>query len=73
MGDIHKDHLLYYEDSKPIEPPPTSEKRKRASKLLAQARAMQVDIWVRSQALGAWKHIAIQDSSKGKILCRYFA
>ena len=67
IGDIHKDHRIYYEDPKPIVPPPTSEKGKKPKKLQAQTRSMRVDRWVRKQAPGAWKRIAIRDSSKGKI------
>jgi SRSO17 transposase len=67
IGDIHKDHQVYYEDPKPIVPPPTSERGKQPSKLQAQTRSMRVDAWVRKQAPGAWKRVALRDGSKGKI------
>jgi SRSO17 transposase len=67
IGDIHKDHQVYYENPKPIVPPPTSERGKQPSKLQAQTRSMRVDAWVRKQAPGAWKRVALRDGSKGKI------
>ena len=46
IGDIHKDHLLYYEDPKPLAPPPASERGEKPKKLHAQTRSMRVDRWV---------------------------
>jgi hypothetical protein len=57
----------YYEDPKPIVPPPTSDREKQPRKLQVQTRSMRVDKWVQKQALGAWRRVAIRDSSKGKI------
>jgi SRSO17 transposase len=67
IGDIHKDHTIYYEDPKPVVPMPTSPRGKQPSKLQAQTRSMRVDNWVRKQAPEAWQRLAIRESSKGKI------
>lgn len=72
MGDIHKDHMIYYEDPKPIILPATSKKGKQSNKLQAQTRSMRVDTWVKKQSPGAWKRTAIRDSSKGKIFVDIF-
>jgi len=68
IGDIHKDHQLYYEDPRPVVPPPTSSRGKQPSKLQAQTRSMRVDEWVRKQAPEAWKRVEIRESTKGKIV-----
>jgi SRSO17 transposase len=67
VGDIHKDHLIYFENPKPIIPPALSNRGKKPGKLQAQTRSIRVDKWIQKQALGAWKRIAIRDSTKGKI------
>ena len=66
-GDIHKDHQVYYEDPKPIVPPPTSERGKQPSKLQAQARSCELIHLTGSKPPGAWKRVAIRDGFKGKI------
>jgi len=67
IGDIHKDHLIYFENPRPIVPPPTSNQGKKPSKLKAQTRSIPVDKWIKKQAPGAWKRVAIRESTKGKI------
>lgn len=67
VGDIHADHQIYFDDPKPIVPPPTSNRGKKPTKLQAQTRSMRVDKWIQKQACGAWKRIAVRDSTKGKI------
>ncbi len=58
IGDIHKDHTIYFEDPKPAVPTPTSPRGKQPSKLQAQTRSMRVDNWVRKQAPEAWQRVA---------------
>ena len=67
MGDIHKDHRIYFENPKPLVPPPQSNRGKKPTKLRAQTRAIRVDRWIDKQSPGAWKRIEVRDSTKGKL------
>lgn len=67
VGDIHENHRIYYEDPRPVVPPPKSNKGNKPSKLQAQSRSMRVDTWIKKQCVGSWKRVAIRDSTKGRI------
>lgn len=67
MGDIHRDHRIYFEDPKPIIPPPQSNRGKKPTRLKAQSRAIRVDRWIDKQAPGAWKRVEVRGTTKGKL------
>lgn len=67
MGDIHKDHRIYFEDPKPAVPV-SVKPGKKPTKLRAQSRAMRVDKWIAKQSVDSWKRVVIRDTTKGKLL-----
>ena len=67
MGDIHKDHRIYFEDPKPAVPVSVNP-GKKPTKLRAQSRAMRVDKWIAKQSVESWKRVVIRDTTKGKLL-----